>query len=122
MDLFNTKIFNFISHELGDYEIVHVNCCIWVINKKTKEWYLELKCDGHLWWRYGIFSEIFSFLSMSFEDYEPLISQWVEFILNVKVTCSSFQISEISQQSYVKFSEPRVTIPIWEHNELFNIT
>ena len=63
---------------------------IWLIDRKNTYWYLEFEKSGKLWWRYQFFTDFFKFFSMERSEYEPIIVEWVEDVLNGKVV-SSFQ-------------------------------
>jgi hypothetical protein len=71
---------------LGHAEIiVDDDKSIWFIYRTNKYWYLELKKTGHLWWRYQFFEDFFPLFGMEREEYEPVIAEWVEEVLNRKV-------------------------------------
>jgi hypothetical protein len=58
---------------------------IWLINPETKEWMLELKKSGHLWYYYET-PDIFSkYLNMEEPDFESFIKIWVEDVLKKRV-------------------------------------
>ena len=79
-------IFKKLDQDLGHAEIiVDDNKSIWFIDRTNKYWYLELKKTGHLWWRYQFFEDFFPLFGMEREEYEPVIAEWVEEVLNRKV-------------------------------------
>ena len=79
-------IFKQLYRELGDCEIIPYNGSIWFINRDNKHWYLELDKSGTLWWRYDFFNSFFQIFSMSSGDFCPVLSSWVEEVLNHKVS------------------------------------
>ena len=79
-------IFKHLYRELGDCEIIPYNGSIWFINRDNKHWYLELDKSGTLWWRYDFFNSFFQIFSMSSGDFCPVLSSWVEEVLNHKVS------------------------------------
>ena len=79
-------IFNKLDQDLGQAEIiVDYNTSIWFIDRTNKYWYLELEKSGHLWWRYSFFEDFFPLFGMEREEYEPVITEWVEEVLKRKV-------------------------------------
>lgn len=76
-----------LSKELSDAEIIYDdrNESIWLIDRENKYWYLELKKNGDLWWRYQFFTEFFQFFSIEQSEFEPIIAEWVEDLLKRKV-------------------------------------
>jgi hypothetical protein len=79
-------IFKKLDQDLGHAEIiVDDDKSIWFIDRTNKYWYLELKKTGHLWWRYQFFEDFFPLFGMEREEYEPVIAEWVEEVLNRKV-------------------------------------
>ena len=79
-------IFKHLYRELGDCEIIPYNGSTWFINRDNKHWYLELDESGALWWRYDFFNSFFQIFSMSSGDFCPVLSSWVEEVLNHKVS------------------------------------
>jgi len=79
-------IFKHLYRELGDCEIIPYNGSTWFINRDNKHWYFELDESGTLWWRYDFFNLFFQIFSMSSDDFCPVLSSWVEEVLNHKVS------------------------------------
>jgi hypothetical protein len=84
-DRLKQLIFKQLYRELGDCEIIPYNGSIWFINRDNKHWYFELDKDGTLWWRYDFFNSFFQIFSMDSDDFCPVLSSWVEEVLNSKV-------------------------------------
>ena len=85
-DRLKQVIFKHLYRELGDCEIIPYNGSIWFINRDNKHWYFELDKSGTLWWRYDFFNSFFQIFSMSSDDFCPVLSSWVEEVLNHKVS------------------------------------
>jgi len=78
-------IFRKLANDLSHVEVILNNGMIWFIDRDNKYWYLTLRNDGQLWWRYDFFEQFFRAFSLERNDYEPLIVEWVEQVLNRKV-------------------------------------
>ena len=78
-------IFNKLYEDLKNVEIIPYNDSIWFIDREKKYWYLEYEKSGHLWWRYDFFTNFFRLFSMERSEYERVIADWVEEVLNFKV-------------------------------------
>ena len=83
-------IFKRLYEELSDCEIIPYKSSIWFINREEKYWYFELEEGGRLWWRYHFFTPFFEMFSMSPDDFTPILSSWVEEVLNYKVVTTRF--------------------------------
>jgi hypothetical protein len=78
-------IFDKLYEDLKHVEIIPYYNDIWFIDRKEKYWYLEYKESGYLWWRWQFFSNFFPLFSMEYHEYQLIISEWVEEVLNCKV-------------------------------------
>jgi len=58
------------------------NQSIWFIDRANKYWYFELEKSGKLWWRYEFFTNFFPLFCLEIDEFQPLLSEWVEGILN----------------------------------------
>ena len=95
-------IFKKLNKELSNVEIITYNDSIWFIDRKNKYWYFEYENDGTLWWRHSFFDNFFLWFSVERYYFEPIISEWVEEVLNCKVnttvallTCSRVSVEEV---------------------------
>jgi len=80
-------IFKKLDQDLGQAEIiVDDNNSIWFIDRANKHWYLELRSEGVLWWRYSFFNDFFPLFGMERKEYEPVIAEWVEEVLKCNVS------------------------------------
>ena len=78
-------IYNKMFEDLKDVEIIPYKDSIWFVNREKESWYLQYKKTGRLWWRWNFFENFFQLFSLQQEDYEPIISSWVEDVLNCRV-------------------------------------
>jgi len=82
-------IFNKLYKDLSNAEIIYYDDSIWFIDRNEKYWYFEFEKNGKLWWRKLFFINFFTFFSMERSEFEPIISEWVEEVLNSKVVSTS---------------------------------
>jgi hypothetical protein len=87
-DKLKKVIFDRLYMNLSDAEVIECNGNIWFINRENKYWYLWLvrKKSEALWWRYDFFNDFFKLFSMEFHEYEPIITEWAEEVLNNKIS------------------------------------
>jgi hypothetical protein len=79
-------IFKKLASDLSHVEIIPYEGSIWFIDRNNKYIYLEFQCSGKaLLWKYQFFDVFFSFFSLEQKDYERIIKEWVEHILDRKV-------------------------------------
>jgi hypothetical protein len=79
-------IFKKLTNYLSRAEVITYKESILFIDRNNKYWYLIWRNYGHLWCRWEFFDIFFSAFSLEQSDYEPLIVEWVEQVLNRKVT------------------------------------
>ena len=79
-------IFKKLYMDLKGVEIIPYNNSIYFIDREKKYWYFEYEKNGELWWRYGFFSNFFQFFSLESNDYSIIMGEWVEEVLNCKVS------------------------------------
>ena len=82
-------IFKKLYQDLSKAEIIPYEGNLWFIDRENKYWFLEYKKNGNLWWRYDFFEDFFFMFSLKREDYEVIICEWVEEVLNCKVITST---------------------------------
>jgi len=79
-------IFKKLYKDLSHVDIIPYNDSIWFIDKGNSYWYFEFENDSkQLWWRYDFFTDYFNLFSMEEKTFVPILSEWVENILNHKV-------------------------------------
>ena len=83
---FKQLIVNKLYMRLSNAEIIPYNDSIWFIDREKSHWYFELTNTGKLWWRYDYFTNFFKVYSLNDSQFVPLLSEWVEDVLNHKVS------------------------------------
>jgi hypothetical protein len=91
---FKRTIYDKLTSDLFGVEIILHNDSVWFINREKKYWYLELQKGGKLYWRWQFFTNFFLPFTMKRDEYEPLIKEWVESILNGGVTIITNSLSQ----------------------------
>jgi hypothetical protein len=87
-DKLKQLIFKHLYKELGNVEIIPYKDSVWFIDRENCYWYFQLSKDGCLFWRYSFFPSFFSIFSLEQSEFEPIISSWVEEVLNSKVSAT----------------------------------
>lgn len=83
-------VFKKLNQDLSKVEIIlSENQSIWFIDRANKYWYFELEKSGKLWWRYEFFTDFFPLFCLEVNEFQPLLSEWVEGILNRGVSSTS---------------------------------
>jgi len=95
-DKFKRIIFDKLTSDLSEVDIIFHNDSLWFINREKKYWYLELEKSGKLYWRWQFFTNFFSPFTMERNEYEPLIKEWVESVLNCGVITTVLRKGENS--------------------------
>ena len=85
-DRLKQLIFKHLYKELGNAEIIPYNGSVWFIDRENSYWYFQLSKQGCLYWRYSFFPSFFSIFSLEQSEFEPILSSWVEEVLNYKVS------------------------------------
>jgi hypothetical protein len=112
-DRLKNIIFKKLYNDLSHVEIIPYEGDIWFIDRNIKYWYLELKNNGKLWWRSNFFDRFFQAFSLERIDYESLIAEWVEEVLNNKVNTTQgfpFRIDDVVEE--VLNNKVNTTIPL----------
>ena len=79
-------IFKRLYKELSKVEIIPNQDSVYFIDRDKKYWYFEYEINsGKLWWRYDFFINFFVLFSLAPYDYEKVMGEWVEEVLNCKV-------------------------------------
>jgi hypothetical protein len=81
-------IFDKLYMNLSDAEVIECNGSTFIIDREEKYWYIECENSGKLWWRYDFFEDFFLLFSIGKSEYKPIITEWVEEVLNCKVIAS----------------------------------
>ena len=85
-DKLKKLIFDKLTSDLSGVEIILHDDSLWFIDREKKYWYLEFQKGVRLYWRWQFFSEFFNLFTMERDEFEPLISEWLESVLNCGVT------------------------------------
>jgi hypothetical protein len=93
-------IFNKLYKDLSKAEIIDYNDSIWFIDRENKYWYFEYEKVGRLYWRYDFFPNFFSVFSLERNEFEPIMSEWIEEVLNCEVKGKSSGL--LSNNSWVE--------------------
>ena len=96
-------IFNKLYSDLSQVEIIHYKDEIWFIDRNIKSWYFMYKTfNNMLWWRLQYFNTFFEVFSLTESEFVPVLSSWVEEVLNHKVDRTlkkkrfeTFQVEEV---------------------------
>jgi len=84
------RIFDRLYEKLKGTEIINCKGSIWFVDRDKEYWYLQYNKSGDLWWRYDFFTDFFLLFSMQQHEYEQVIADWVEEVLNCKVGTTMF--------------------------------
>jgi hypothetical protein len=79
------RIFDKLYNDLKGAEIIDCGDSIWFVDRDKEYWYLQYRKSGLLLWRYQFFNNFFLLFSMERSQYERVIAEWVEEVLNCKV-------------------------------------
>jgi hypothetical protein len=82
-------VFEKLYEDLSEVEIIHHRDSIWFIDRKQKYWYFEFQTSGVLWWRYDFFIDFFTLFSSGRSEFESVLSEWVEEVLNRKINTTT---------------------------------
>ena len=104
-DKLKQLIFKHLYKELGNVEIIPHKDSVWFIDRENSYWYFQLSKQGCLYWRYSFFPSFFSIFSLEQSEFEPIISFWVEEVLNHKVSTTVF----------VPFADTRMVEDVLNH-------
>ena len=86
-------IFNKLYEDLKHVEIIPYDDSVWLIDREKKYWFLRYRKSGSLWWRWDFFNSFFPVFSIESDEYEWVIAEWVEEVLNCKVETPNNNIS-----------------------------
>ena len=85
-EILKNIIYKRLNKELGHVEIIPYKDSIFFIDRENKYWYFEFDKSGTLWWRYSFFENFFLIFSLENEEYKTILGDWVEEVLNCKVS------------------------------------
>ena len=86
-------IFKKLYKELSKVEIIPYKDSVYFIDRDNEYWYFEYEKKGKLWWRYNFFLNFFVLFSLEPHEYEKVMGEWVEEVINCKVntTCRNWR-------------------------------
>ena len=79
-------IFDKLDKDLSNVEIIPHDNNIWFIDRENEYWYFVYEKSGNLLWKHSFFMSFFQWFSLSSEEFEPIIGEWVEKVLNCEVS------------------------------------
>ena len=92
-DRIKDVIFKKLYKDLGHVEIIRNGDSIWFIDRESKFWYFNyITYNNKLWWRGYFFADFFNFFSLNQSEFVPIISEWVEEVLNCKVDATTVKL------------------------------
>ena len=83
-------IFKKLYKELSKVEIIPYKDSVYFIDRDNEYWYFEYEKKGKLWWRYNFFLNFFVLFSLEPHEYEKVMGEWVEEVLNCKVNTTRY--------------------------------
>ena len=95
-------VFKKLNQDLSKVEIIVAeNKSIWFIDRANKYWYFELEKSGKLWWRYEFFTNFFPLFCLEVNEFQPLLSEWVEGVLN----CGVYTTNGVQMKKHLQVEE-----------------
>jgi hypothetical protein len=85
------RVFDRLYEVLKDVEIIDCGNSIWFVDRKKSYWYLQYEKSGKLYWMTDFFTDFFLLFSMEQDEYEQVIADWVEEVLNCKVDSTFYR-------------------------------
>ena len=82
-------IFKKLYKELSKVEIIPYKDSVYFIDRDNEYWYFEYEKKGKLWWRYNFFLNFFVLFSLEPHEYEKVMGEWVEEVINCKVNTTN---------------------------------
>jgi len=76
-DKINSDLENVCFHPYGKE--------LWLITPEDKGWYFVGDCEGTTWFNQKFFNDFFRVFSMSSKDYSPLLKEWFESKIQIRV-------------------------------------
>ena len=119
-DRLKQLIFKQLYKELGNVEIIPYNGSVWFIDRENSYWYFHLSEQGCLYWRYSFFPSFFSVFSLEQSEFEPILSSWVEEVLNSKVSTTDIE-NVISFREVEEVLNSKVSATYQYENTLFTM-
>ena len=109
-------IFDKLYEDLSHVEVISYKGSIWFIDREKMYWYLLLDMNNILGWRYGFFLGFFQLFSMEQNEFEPIIIEWVEKVINRNIDYSY----EVGDYHKVESSRPILSFFLVKVNEILS--
>jgi hypothetical protein len=77
----NEDLKKFIIHPYGND--------IWLLDKESKTWFLQIESKGDLWYNQKYFNNFFLLFSLGSTEYSKILKEWTEKVLEVRLKSSS---------------------------------
>ena len=87
-------IFDKLYQDLKHCEIIPYDGSIYIITRDNKFWYFEYDKGGTLWWRYDFFNTFFELFSLTYNQFQSILGEWVEEVLNYKVLETKYNFNK----------------------------
>ena len=87
-------IFDKLYQDLKHCEIIPYDGSIYIIDRDNKFWYFEYDKGGTLWWRYDFFNTFFELFSLTYKQFQSILGEWVEEVLNYKVLDTKYNFNK----------------------------
>ena len=87
-------IFDKLYQDLKHCEIIPYDGSIYIIARDNKFWYFEYDKGGTLWWRYDFFNTFFELFSLTYKQFQSILGEWVEDVLNCKVLDTKYNFNK----------------------------
>jgi len=95
-DKLKKLIFYRLFEDLKKIEVIPYDDSVWFIDRENEYWYFEYVKTGILYYRYTYFDSFFRLFSMEPKEYQWVISEWVEEVLNCKVKTPTEYVDNVS--------------------------
>ena len=112
-------IFDKLYQDLKHCEIISYDKSIFFIDRDNKYWYFEYEKGGTLWWRYTFFNVFFQLFSITYKEFQPVLGEWVEEVLNCKVlTTTRSHLNASKWMEEVLNCKVLTTIKTWHNHSI----
>lgn len=82
-------IFSKLNEDLRKFVVHPYGNDIWILDKQSHSWFLQIESKGDLWFNQKYFNNFFALFSMGSTEYSKILKEWTEKVLEVKLKSSS---------------------------------
>lgn len=82
-------IFSKLNEDLRKFVVHPYGNDIWILDKQSLSWFLQIESKGDLWFNQKYFNNFFALFSMGSTEYSKILKEWTEKVLEVKLKSSS---------------------------------